>query len=51
MIKSYFQGGLRNLSSQQRIFILNIEVAVVWLGDLIGLWIWDEMSFNNITKL
>jgi putative ABC transport system permease protein len=49
MIRSYFKIALRNLVSSKSISVINIGGLAVGMAVaiLVGLWIWDELSFNK----
>jgi ABC-type antimicrobial peptide transport system permease subunit len=52
MFKSYFKIAWRNLHKNKIVSVLNIGGLAVGMAVtmLIGLWIWDELSFNNNNK-
>src|SRR5580693_5293529 len=49
MLKNYFKTAWRNLSKNKTSSIINISGLAVGMAVaiLIGLWIWDELSFNK----
>src|SRR5665213_2982569 len=49
MLKNYFKTAWRNLISQKGFSAINIMGLSVGMAVamLIGLWIWDELSFNE----
>lgn len=52
MFKSYFKIAWRNLQKNKLVSVLNIGGLAVGMAVamLIGLWIWDELSFNKYNK-
>jgi putative ABC transport system permease protein len=52
MIKNYFVIALRNLSKNKVYSFINIAGLAVGIAVamLIGLWVWDELSFNKYHK-
>jgi putative ABC transport system permease protein len=52
MIKNYFLIALRNLSKNKVYSFINIAGLAVGIAVamLIGLWVWDELSFNKYHK-
>ena len=52
MIKSYFKLAWRNLYKNKAVSVLNIGGLAVGMAVaiLIGLWIWDELSFDRSNK-
>jgi putative ABC transport system permease protein len=52
MFKSYFKIAWRNIQKNRVVSMLNIGGLAVGMSVamLIGLWIWDELSFNNSNK-
>ena len=52
MIKNYFKIAWRNLFKNKTSSFINISGLAVGMGVamLIGLWIYDEMSFNRYHK-
>jgi ABC-type antimicrobial peptide transport system permease subunit len=52
MFKSYFKIAWRNLHKNKAVSILNIGGLAVGMAVvmLIGLWVWDELSFNRYNK-
>jgi putative ABC transport system permease protein len=52
MIKNYLKLGLRNLAKNKVSSLINIGGLAVGMAVamLIGLWIWDELSFNKYHK-
>lgn len=49
MLRNYFKIGLRNMARQKVYSFINIGGLAVGMtvAMLIGLWIWDELSFNK----
>ena len=49
MLRNYFKIGWRNLNRQKGYSFLNIGGLAIGMAVaiLIGLWIWDELSFNK----
>src|SRR5580698_11678371 len=52
MLKNYFKIAWRNLRTNKTSSFINISGLAVGMGVamLIGLWIWDELSFNKNFK-
>src|SRR5215211_5173683 len=52
MIKNYFKIAWRNLHKNKLVSVLNIGGLAVGMAVaiLIGLWIWDELSFDRYNK-
>ena len=52
MIKNYFKIAWRNLSKNKGYSAINIGGLAIGMAVamLIGLWIWDELSFNKYHK-
>ncbi len=52
MIKNYFKIALRNLVKNKSTSLINIGGLAVGMAvaTLIGLWIWDELSFDRYNK-
>ncbi len=52
MIKNYFKIAWRNLANNKVLSFINIGGLAIGMAVavLIGLWIWDELSFNNYHK-
>jgi len=51
MLKNYFKTALRNLTKNKAHSLINIAGLSVGMAVaiLIGLWIWDEISFDKVT--
>jgi len=49
MLKNYFKVALRNLTANKTHSLINISGLTVGMAVamLIGLWVWDELSFNH----
>ncbi len=52
MFRNYFKTAWRNLAKNKEISLINVGGLAVGMAVamLIGLWIWDELSFNNYNK-
>ncbi|HEX5026900.1 MAG TPA: ABC transporter permease, partial [Agriterribacter sp.] len=52
MFKNYFKIAWRNFAKNKEISVINVGGLAVGMAVamLIGLWIWDELSFNNYNK-
>ena len=52
MIKNYLKIAFRNLSKNKIYSFINIAGLAVGIAVamLIGLWVWDELSFNKYHK-
>src|ERR1700722_4416400 len=52
MLKNYFKTAWRNLKKSNVYSLINISGLAVGMAVafLIGLWIWDELSFNKSFK-
>lgn len=52
MLRNYFKIAFRNLSKNQGYTFINIAGLATGMAValLIGLWIWDELTFNRYHK-
>src|SRR5690348_14274739 len=52
MLRNYFKIALRNLTKNKGYTFINIAGLATGMGValLIGLWVWDELSFNKYHK-
>ena len=52
MFQNYFKIGWRNILKEKGYSLINISGLAVGMSVvmLIGLWVWDELSFNKYHK-